>query len=486
MVQNKEIKKQTLKVVKNGDAHEETLLLNGKLNENEEHSESEDDYMEHLLVVPSLDKNVANRNMNLVSESLLGFYSAIENRKEYPKIKQELMGDLVSIKSEKVEKRIVEDKIINNDDLQLNIEEIDIKLDNEDQKIEVSKEEIYAVRKISITFHKARFVPENPPQMFDQFLICRRCTIFFKSRKFRKMHNALHHRKKRPTDNLNASKVSTDNEPNKIRKRIRSGGKGKLLICDLCSKTFKIKALIRSHMNCHSLEKPLACDQCSYTGKRSYDLKKHYFVHHNPDRIKKKRTRRRKCDKCDDILDSKKAFKLHLRLKHREKVVRKPRIFKRCEKCQEAIYTKKGYKIHMKEKHRDFLYIKCEKCNRRFKTNFRLKKHKSRYATLGQDCRTKARNIGEFNCEHCKAKFALKSYLSLHMKKHEAYTCETCQSIFNSQFSLKYHEFSHLDTEPKCLNCAKVFSSEQKFSNHLKRKVCVAHEVTNGHIENGI
>lgn len=403
MVQNKEIKKEAQKIVKNGDAHEETLLLNGKLNENEVHSESEDDYMEHLLFVPSLNKNVANRNMNLVSESLLSFYSAIESRKEYAKIKQELMGDLVPIKNEKEVEPVVEEKLINDDKSQLKAEEVEVKLDDEiDQKIGVSGVDMYAVRKFSITFHKARFgksrtsliyaftnlcllffiVPENPPQMFDQFLICRRCTIFFKSRKFRKMHNALNHRKKRPIEDSNASKVSTDVEPNKVRKRIRSGGKGKLLICDLCSKTFKIKALIRSHMNCHTLEKPLACNECSYTGKRSYDLKKHYFVHHNPDRVKKKRTRRRKCDKCDDILDSKKAFKLHLRLKHREKVIRKPRIFKRCEKCQEPIYTKKGYKLHMKEKHRDFLYIKCEKCNRRFKTNFRLKKHKSRYGEL--------------------------------------------------------------------------------------------------------
>lgn len=36
MVQNKEIKKETHNNIKNGDAHEETLLLNGKLTENEE------------------------------------------------------------------------------------------------------------------------------------------------------------------------------------------------------------------------------------------------------------------------------------------------------------------------------------------------------------------------------------------------------------------------------------------------------------------
>lgn len=107
-------------------------------------------------------------------------------------------------------------------------------------------------------------------------------------------------------------------------------------------------------------------------------------------------------------------------------------------------------------------------------------------AMLGQDCRIKIRNTGEFKCQQCSAKFTLKSYLSLHMKKHQLYTCETCKVEFNSQFSLKYHEFSHLDTEPKCSNCAKVFSSEQKFSIHLRKKLCMVNGLTNGHTENGI
>lgn len=211
------------------------------------------------------------------------------------------------------------------------------------------------------------------PEMFDQFLICRRCIIFFKTRKFRTMHNIVNHRKKKQPDKENIPK-----------RRRRNRSDKEPLICDLCSKSFKIKALIRSHMNCHSSEKPLQCNLCSYAAKRNYDLKKHHFVHHNPDRIvAKKRIRRKKCDKCDEILPGKAAFKLHMRLNHpKEKLKRKPRIYKKCEKCEEAIHTKKGYKLHMKQMHRGFMYIQCDKCNRRFKTNFRLRKHQARYCKI--------------------------------------------------------------------------------------------------------
>lgn len=216
--------------------------------------------------------------------------------------------------------------------------------------------------------------------MYDRFFVCRRCncTIFFKTRKFRKMHNAVNHRKKKPQSSEDTN-VSVQ-----LKKRNRSAIKGEPFICDLCSKSFKIKALIRSHMNCHTNEKPIQCNLCSYAAKRNHDLKKHHFVHHNPDRIiNKKRTRRRKCDKCNEILADKQTYKIHMRLNHpKEKLKRKPRIYKKCEKCEEAIYTKKSFKLHMKEKHQGFMYIKCEKCHRRFKTNFRLKKHKIRYGII--------------------------------------------------------------------------------------------------------
>lgn len=98
-----------------------------------------------------------------------------------------------------------------------------------------------------------------------------------------------------------------------------------------------------------------------------------------------------------------------------------------------------------------------------------------------KDCRVKVMKLGEFSCEHCTVKFTLKSHLSLHMRKHKTYTCEECKMSFKSQTSLKYHEFSHQEIEPKCVNCEKIFTSEQKFSNHLKKKSCLHNGITNGH-----
>lgn len=205
----------------------------------------------------------------------------------------------------------------------------------------------------------------------DQFFVCRRCKIFFKSRKFRKIHNFINHRRKKKDE------VEVPPKP----KRIRVPGKRKEpLVCDLCLKSFKIKALIRSHMNCHLSERIHQCSSCSYASKRYNDLKKHHDVHHDPNRVIQKRTRRRRCRECKEIFNDKKSLRTHMRLNHpKEKAVRKPRIFKKCEKCEEVLYSKKTFIIHMKEQHPEAVIIKCEICNRRFKTNFRLKKHKSRY-----------------------------------------------------------------------------------------------------------
>lgn len=307
------------------------------------------------------------------------------------------------------------------------------------------------------------------------------------------MHNVINHRRKKKEEEI----VEVVKKPKRVRIR---GTRKEPSICDLCSKSFKIKALLRSHMNCHLSEKLHQCTQCNYASKRFNDLKKHNDVHHNPDRVIEKRPRKRRCRECQEIFADKLALRAHKRLSHRKVVERKLKIFKTCEKCEEVLYSKKSFIVHMKEKHPDTMAIKCERCNRKFKTNFRLKKHKSRYGKknlqffnskinlifslsefAGKDCRIKVRQVGEFVCQQCDTKFNLKSHLSLHMRKHQTHTCEQCKIEFKTQLSLKYHEFSHLEIEPKCLHCEKIFTSEQKFANHLKRKSCMLNGLTNGH-----
>lgn len=169
MVQNKEIDKQTLT---NGGSSEEktpivvTPKINGTLNEEEEEefSEDEDDYLQYLLTVPSLDKNVSCRNMNLITESLSNFYSAIEGRKEYQKIKEELMNELVvprKTESEETEKivDVHEELPIVSDIIDESSDELKSELvfDEETDEIEVTDVDSLTIKKFSISFTRARF-----------------------------------------------------------------------------------------------------------------------------------------------------------------------------------------------------------------------------------------------------------------------------------------------------------------------------------------
>jgi hypothetical protein len=96
MVQNKEIDEKKLtngvhevKKVENGEAEK----MNGDASDGEE--SEEDDYLDHLLMLPPPERDDPLRNKDLVSKTLLDFCFAIESRKEYPKIKQELLMNCV-------------------------------------------------------------------------------------------------------------------------------------------------------------------------------------------------------------------------------------------------------------------------------------------------------------------------------------------------------------------------------------------------------
>lgn len=157
-------------------------------------------------------------------------------------------------------------------------------------------------------------------------------------------------------------------------------------ICDLCPKVFKQKPLLRSHMNCHVSEPQFFCKQCSYASKRNADVKKHYETHHDPDSGKFLK-RKRKCEHCSEILNGKKAFLQHMRASHAEALKKiRTGITKKCEQCPEVFNSIKMFRIHMKKSHQAPVKdIRCEKCNRKFKTNFRLRKHVAKYGEFSRN-----------------------------------------------------------------------------------------------------
>lgn len=388
MVQNKEIDAKPLtngEIKKEENGTSETEKLNGDASDYDE--SDDDDYLDHLLMLPPLDANTNDRNKHLVTKTLLDFCSAIENRKEYHKIKQELLSNSVPSECKQEEEPLV---VV--EEIPMVQDEPEPPLAEPDKAIEVNGDDVPEIRRQSIRLKKAQFgelvvpeelqlssltvtisVPEHAPAINDQFFVCRRCTIFFRTRKLRKLHNIMHHRRK-----VNGLVVASEKTKQRVR---RSSANKDPFICDLCEKFFKQKALLRSHMNTHLTEPQFFCTICPYASKRNNDLKKHLAMHHNPDRIVKMQVRRRKCEKCEDVLDGKKAFKMHMREKHPpEAAVKKARnVKKNCSECEEVLDGMKALRLHMKHKHSSASIIRCATCHRKFKTNFRLKKHQLKY-----------------------------------------------------------------------------------------------------------
>lgn len=396
MVQNKETDGKVLtngeiKLEENGTTPQ-SEKTNGFASDSEE--SDDDDYLDHLLMLPRLDVYSSDRNRHLVSKTLLDFCTAIENHKGYQKIKQELLVNCPQdeCKQEPIEPHEEETPILNGTESPPLPAETSTAIEVSEEVAEVAEEDVVPeIRRQSIRLKKAQFgkvqatlvltnlltphyilVPEHAPAINDQFFVCRRCTIFFRTRKLRKLHNITHHRRK-----LNGQVVAVDKAKQRLR---RSLSNKEPFICDLCEKNFKQKALLRSHMNTHMTEPQFFCSLCPYASKRNNDLKKHHETHHNPDRVVKQRVRKRKCEKCDDVLDGKKAFKKHMREKHPpEKSLKKGRFKKSCTECEEILDGIKAFRVHMKQKHSATTDIRCETCHRKFKSNFRLKKHKAKY-----------------------------------------------------------------------------------------------------------
>lgn len=153
MVQNKETEE---KVLTNGDIKKETTPepMNGDASDYEE--SDDDDYLDHLLMLPPLNTDPTTRNKDLVSKTLFDFITAIENRKEYQKIRQELLLDCAPTeeKDEKEDAVKVEEIV----EVMVNGKESPEPEVETNELIEVNVEEVPELgRRQSIRLKKAQF-----------------------------------------------------------------------------------------------------------------------------------------------------------------------------------------------------------------------------------------------------------------------------------------------------------------------------------------
>jgi len=198
------------------------------------------------------------------------------------------------------------------------------------------------------------------------------------------------------------------------------------------------------------------------------------------------------CEKCGFSCRARSAFLHHNAVQHSQST---PAYY--CEYCTEKYpFKSKVYLLkHIRTIHLKCKTHVCKECNRTFSEYASLYYHRLSTHTDRSDYK--------FECPVCKQRFATKTTLELHRKKHEGvkrfkcdfcekkfkrrgeinrhkiryhsgddglpFICPTCGSVFLMSEYLDLHMKIHADKEYQCPTCGKRFSTSFCLRYHMTR-----------------
>lgn len=166
-------------------------------------------------------------------------------------------------------------------------------------------------------------------------------------------------------------------------------------------------------------------------------------------------------------------------------------VTKHCEECNLNYKTVKAYKMHLKRKHNNSSKsdenIKCEggqenvvdkgatnftcdKCTIAFENQYCLQQHSCIFKDLSKEVTPV---LMPYACTLCERKFAKRSSLTAHIKRHEqqaneVHTCDICKREFKRLAHLNNHILTHTsDTGLKCGICPKTFARQESLNMHV-------------------
>ncbi|XP_071449494.1 zinc finger protein-like isoform X4 [Hetaerina americana] len=217
--------------------------------------------------------------------------------------------------------------------------------------------------------------------------------------------------------------------------------------CQICNMVFEELNLLEAHKMCKQLkeEKQLKCDVCSKTFKYKKALNTHVKSVHS---MKKEH----QCQECLRYFKNQSELRIHIMRHTGEKPIK-------CKICSKGFARNSDVNKHMVT-HMDERPFKCKICSKGFNHGGNLKTHILIHT-------------GErpFKCEICSKSFSQKSSLRGHMLTHmdeRPFKCDICLKGFCTTYHLKNHVLTHTGEKPhKCEVCSKGFRKKQHLDYHM-------------------
>ena len=131
------------------------------------------------------------------------------------------------------------------------------------------------------------------------------------------------------------------------------------------------------------------------------------------------------CELCDFVSTSPDAKAVHFRSQHREKTLE-------CNRCEKRFTTNWLLKAHIRNKHEKVKDKKCPHCGEGFNSSEATRSFKAHV--------NRHTNNRQFACEICGKSFLVQTHLKKHAMLHTLpYSCDKCDSKFGSNGALKKH-----------------------------------------------
>ncbi|XP_063708694.1 zinc finger protein 761-like [Culicoides brevitarsis] len=236
-----------------------------------------------------------------------------------------------------------------------------------------------------------------------------------------------------------------------------------LMTCDFCGEKLLGRYWAKLHFTKHIDEKlTIECERCP-GGVRFHSEK--VLQLHRKQHLREDKTRKRfACNLCERKFNSEAAFERHLRYHAKGHMVA-CHICGKTVQTNSYLQMKSHARTHKKVEVQEF---KCEKCDEVFQSRYKLTRHGNVVHNLNQvTCHLCGKvfaeqdlkrhlvycNAGELKCRHCPMTFTKESARQLHNNKfHTGFKCRRCNIVFENRTQMdahqRYDEY-HVSTKSK-------------------------------------